>query len=71
MLLKILVVIIIIIGGIIIVIGGGPFPPEPDCLVCGGKLVRTLGVILVALGALSFFQVDRITKGGFQNQGKF
>lgn len=49
-LLRVFIVIIIILGGvIIIVVGKKPFP-EPECLVCGMNLVRTLGIAEVILG---------------------
>ncbi len=53
-LLTALIVVIIIIGGVlIIVVGKRPFP-EPECIVCGINLVRTLGIaeIILGLGAL-------------------
>jgi hypothetical protein len=49
-LLRVFIVIIIILGGvIIIVVGKKPFP-EPECIVCGMNLVRTLGIAEVILG---------------------
>ncbi|MBK1894777.1 hypothetical protein [Chryseobacterium paridis] len=49
-LLRVLIVIIVIIGGvIIIVIGKKPFP-EPECIVCGTKLITMLGIVEVILG---------------------
>ncbi|KPE50528.1 hypothetical protein [Chryseobacterium indologenes] len=53
-LLTALIVIIIIIGGVlIIVVGKKPFP-EPECIVCGINLIRTLGIaeIILGIGAL-------------------
>ena len=49
-LLLSLIVSIIIIGGAIVIIWGRGLHPEPDCLVCGSKLIRNLAILEVALG---------------------
>lgn len=42
---------IIIVGGLLIYIGWiGPFPPEPQCIVCGRGLFLGLGAVSVVLG---------------------
>lgn len=53
-LLRAFIVVIIIIGGVLIIfVGKKPFP-EPECLVCGINLIRTLGIaeVILGLGAL-------------------
>lgn len=53
-LLRVFIVVIIILGGVlIIVVGKKPFP-EPECIVCGVNLIRTLGIaeVILGLGAL-------------------
>jgi hypothetical protein len=59
-LVRLLIVIIIIIGGvIIIIIGRGPIP-EPQCIVCGGNLVRLLAISEVVLGAITLGVMNKI-----------
>jgi hypothetical protein len=67
-LLRLLIVIIIIIGGvIIIIIGRGPIP-EPECIVCGGNLVRLLAISEVVLGAIALGTLAKITAQAKVNQ---
>ena len=68
-LLRALIVIIIIIGGVIIIIIRGPFPPEPECLVCGKNLLNILGISEVVLGAISFGLVSKINQNINVRQG--
>ena len=64
LLLRIIIVIIIIIGGVIIIVLK-PIP-EPECLVCGERFSRFLGISQVILGAAALILETKIFNTSFK-----
>ncbi len=59
--LRVIIIIIIIIGGtIIIIVFRNPPVPEPDCIACGIKSIKFLGIAEIILAAVSLGLLDKL-----------